>query len=148
MLEKRIGIQRSRSAILVCRVAGVSRRLVPVLRTLAEAAKSEPAFRAAALAALGALNDVHAADALHDLFDVHSAETRYGAFRALWAMNEHDPQLRGEHLDNKFWLHDVPSRRTADGSRDAQLLAPKSSCSAKVKNSSCPWHWKPAIRSS
>jgi flagellar basal body P-ring protein FlgI len=79
---------------------------VPVL---AETIKSEPALRAYALTALCALNDVHAADALRDLFDVSSAETRYGAFRALWAMNERDPQLRGEHLNDKFWLYVVPS---------------------------------------
>jgi hypothetical protein len=79
---------------------------VPVL---AETVKSEPAFRAYALTALCALDDVHAADALRDLFDVSSAETRYGAFRALWAMNERDPQLRGEHLSDKFWLYVVPS---------------------------------------
>ena len=79
---------------------------VPVL---AEAARNEPAFRAFALAALSALDDIHASDALRDLFDVTSAETRYGAFRALWAMNENDPQLRGEHLQKKFWMHVVPS---------------------------------------
>jgi flagellar basal body P-ring protein FlgI len=76
---------------------------------LAEAAKDEPAFRAFALAALAALDDVRAADALRDLFDVASAETRYGAFRALWAMNERDPQLRGEHLGDKFWMHILAS---------------------------------------
>ncbi len=76
---------------------------------LTEAAKNEPAFRAFALTALSALNDLHAADALRELFDVTSAETRYGAFRALWAMNERDPQLRGEHLGDKFWLHVIPS---------------------------------------
>jgi hypothetical protein len=76
---------------------------------LAEAAKKEPAFRAFALAALCALNDVHAADVLRELFDSPSAETRYGAFRALWAMNENDPQLHGEHLNKKFWLHVIPS---------------------------------------
>lgn len=76
---------------------------------LTEAAKSQPAFRAFALTALSALGDLHAADALRDLFDVPSAETRYGAFRALWAMNERDPQLHGEHLNDKFWLHVVPS---------------------------------------
>ncbi|HEY2883435.1 MAG TPA: flagellar basal body P-ring protein FlgI [Pirellulales bacterium] len=76
---------------------------------LKQAAQDEPAFRAFALTALCALNDVPSADALRDLFDVPSAETRYGAFRALWAMNEHDPQLRGEHLGEKFWLHVVPS---------------------------------------
>ncbi len=79
---------------------------VPVL---ADAAKNESAFRAYALTALSALNDIHASDVLRDLFDVPSAETRYGAFRALWAMNERDPQLRGEHLQDKFWLHVIPS---------------------------------------
>jgi hypothetical protein len=79
---------------------------VPVL---SETVKSEPALRAYALTALCALGDVQSADALRDLFDVSSAETRYGAFRALWAMNEHDPQLRGEHLSDKFWLYVVPS---------------------------------------
>ena len=24
-------------------------------------------------------------------------------------MNKHDPQLRGEHLSDKFWLHVMPS---------------------------------------
>ena len=76
---------------------------------LKQAAENEPAFRAYALTALCALNDIPAADALRELFDVQSAETRYGAFRALWAMNENDPQLRGEHLNDKFWLHVVPS---------------------------------------
>jgi hypothetical protein len=76
---------------------------------LANAAKNEPAFRGYALTALSALNDIHASDALRDLFDVASAETRYGAFRALWAMNERDPQLRGEHLQDRFWLHMVAS---------------------------------------
>jgi hypothetical protein len=83
---------------------------VPVL---AEASRNEPAFRAYALAALSALNDIHSSDALRDLFDVASAETRYGAFRALWAMNEHDPQLHGEKLGDKFWLHVVPSEGPA-----------------------------------
>jgi hypothetical protein len=83
---------------------------VPVL---AAAVKDEPAFRANALAALGALDDVQAADALREMFDLPSAETRYGAFRALWSMNPHDPQLRGEHLGDKFWLHTVPCAGSA-----------------------------------
>jgi hypothetical protein len=79
---------------------------VPVL---AETVKSQPALRAYALTALCELGDIQAADALRDLFDVASAETRYGAFRALWAMDERDPQLRGEHLSDKFWLYTVAS---------------------------------------
>jgi flagellar basal body P-ring protein FlgI len=76
---------------------------------LKEASKDQPEFRAYALAALSALNDIRAAEALRELFNVPSAETRYGAFRALWASNQRDPQTRGEHLGEKFWLHEVPS---------------------------------------
>jgi HEAT repeat protein len=74
-------------------------------KPLAEAARNEPAFRAYALTALSALNDVESSDELRTLFDVPSAETRYGAFRALWGMNEHDPQIKGENLGGKFSYH-------------------------------------------
>jgi flagellar basal body P-ring protein FlgI len=73
--------------------------------TLADAARDEPAFRVNALAALSAMDDVIAYDALRSLLDVTSAETRYGAFRALWAMNEFDPLVRGERLGDQFHLH-------------------------------------------
>jgi len=39
-------------------------------------------------------------------------ETRYGAFRALRALNKDDEAVRGELLNDSFWLH-----RTAPGSR-------------------------------
>ncbi len=72
---------------------------------LANSARSEPAFRVNSLAALSAMDDVMAYDALRSLLEVRSAETRYGAFRALWAMNEHDPFLRDEYLGNQFHYH-------------------------------------------
>jgi flagellar basal body P-ring protein FlgI len=77
---------------------------------LAEAARNEPAFRINALAALSAMDDAMAYDALRSLLEAKSAETRYGAFRALWAMNESDPFLRDEFLNNQFHYHllDVP----------------------------------------
>jgi hypothetical protein len=80
------------------------------VQALADVARDEPAFRVNALAALSAMNDVMAYDALRALLDVTSAETRYGAFRALWAMNKRDPLVRGEHLGDQFDLHvlDVP----------------------------------------
>jgi flagellar basal body P-ring protein FlgI len=80
------------------------------VETLATVARDEPAFRVNALAALSAMDDVMAFDALRDLMAVQSAETRYGAFRALWAMNEHDPLVRGLSLGNEFTYHviDVP----------------------------------------
>ncbi len=75
------------------------------VETLAAVARDEPAFRVNALAALSAMDDVMAYDALRDLLSVPSAETRYGAFRALWAMNENDPLVRGEKLGDQFTYH-------------------------------------------
>jgi flagellar basal body P-ring protein FlgI len=75
------------------------------VETLADVARREPAFRVHALAALSAMDDVMAYDALRSLLEVRSAETRYGAFRALWAMNEHDPLVRGEALGGQFTFH-------------------------------------------
>jgi hypothetical protein len=75
------------------------------VKTLSAVARDEPAFRVNALAALSAMDDVMAYDALSDLLAVPSAETRYGAFRALWAMNENDPLVRGEKLGDQFTYH-------------------------------------------
>jgi hypothetical protein len=75
------------------------------VETLASVARDEPAFRVNALAALSAMDDVIAYDALRDLLAVSSAETRYGAFRALWAMNEHDPLVRGIPMGDQFTFH-------------------------------------------
>lgn len=72
---------------------------------LAEAARNEPAFRAFALAALSAMNDVAAAEKLREMLHLSSAETRYGAFRALWATNPEDPAIRGENLKGQFSYH-------------------------------------------
>jgi flagellar basal body P-ring protein FlgI len=75
------------------------------VQALAEVARDEPAFRVNALAALSAMNDVMAYDALRSLLELNSAETRYGAFRALWAMNHRDPFIRGQRLGEQFDLH-------------------------------------------
>jgi len=72
---------------------------------LAEAARTEPAFRLFALTALSAMDDFTAYEALAGLLSEPSAETRYGAFRALWAMNAKDPLVRGENLGEQFGYH-------------------------------------------
>jgi hypothetical protein len=64
-----------------------------------------PAFRVFALTALSAMDDLSAFEQLRDLLGVSSAETRYGAFRALWAMNPNDPLIKGESLDGQFSFH-------------------------------------------
>jgi flagellar basal body P-ring protein FlgI len=76
---------------------------------LADAARNEPAFRVFALTALSTMEDVAAADELRSLLDVPSAETRYGAFRALWGMNRDDPLVKGEQLHGKLTLHVIPT---------------------------------------
>jgi hypothetical protein len=72
---------------------------------LGAAARREPAFRVFALTALSAMDDYAAYEQLQELLAVPSAETRYGAFRALWAMNARDPLVRGERLGAQFSYH-------------------------------------------
>jgi len=76
---------------------------------LAESARNQPAFRVFALAALSAMDDVAAYDALQELLNSPSAETRYGAFRSLWAMNPNDSLVRGEQMETGFSYHVLPS---------------------------------------
>jgi hypothetical protein len=73
--------------------------------TLAEVARVEPAFRVFALAALSAMDNFSAYEALRDMLNLPSAETRYGAFRALWAMNPNDALVLGEDLGKEFSYH-------------------------------------------
>ncbi len=72
---------------------------------LALIAREEPAFRVHALAALSAMDDGSAYDELRELLSVKSAETRYGAFRSLWAMSPGDSMIRGESLGEMFSYH-------------------------------------------
>ena len=65
---------------------------------LGKIARDEPAFRVFALTALSVMKDFAAADQLRELLSAPSAETRYGAFRALWTMDSSDPTVKGEVL--------------------------------------------------
>ncbi len=72
---------------------------------LAEAAQQHPAFRVFALTALSAMDEFEAKRALQRLLSSTSAETRYGAFRALRAMSPGDRLVRGEKLAEGFGYH-------------------------------------------
>ncbi len=72
---------------------------------LGQIARDQPAFRVFALTALSAMQDFAAADQLRDLLSAPSAETRYGAFRSLWTMNNNDPLVKGELLGGDFRYH-------------------------------------------
>jgi flagellar basal body P-ring protein FlgI len=104
---------------------------------LGQAALTQPAFRVFALTALSVLDDYAARDQLQQLLSAASAETRYGAFRALWAMRANDPIVMGEELDGQFsyhvlntsgppMIHVTRSRRPEIVlfGKDQQLLAP------------------------
>lgn len=77
---------------------------------LGEAAANVPAFRVFALTALSTMDDIGASDELKALLDSPSAETRYGAFRALWGMNSSDPMISGQFLKERVHLHQIPSK--------------------------------------
>ena len=72
---------------------------------LAKLARDEPAFRVYCVAALSALNEAACFPLLRDLMDEPSAETKYGAFRALWTLDKNDPSIRGIKLNDHFLLH-------------------------------------------
>ena len=71
-------------------------------------AKTEPAFRWHALTALASMDDIEAGSALANLMNVDSAETRYGAFRAMRARSPQDPLVKGKPMQD-FFFHVVPS---------------------------------------
>ena len=80
-------------------------------RILADLARDYPAFRVYALNALSVLkSDVEAEICLQELLHVSSAETRYGAFRALYLRNPYDQMIRGENLGNQFSYHGIASQ--------------------------------------
>ncbi|WP_145211385.1 flagellar basal body P-ring protein FlgI [Gimesia alba] len=97
------------------------------LKALAEAAREEPAFRVYALAAMSAIDEPEAHMYLRDLMSMTSAETRYGAFRALWTLDKNDPFIRGEDMNGQFLLHvlETELETVADHDPDAKEGNPK-----------------------
>lgn len=74
------------------------------LDELAEAAREEPAFRVYALAGLASSREADASMQLRTLLNESSAETRYGALRALTILNEQDPAVAGDEMKGNYVL--------------------------------------------
>jgi flagellar basal body P-ring protein FlgI len=74
------------------------------LKVLAESARDEPAFRIFALAAMATVEDAEVHVLLRELMNEKSAETRYGALRALTTLDKNDPFVQGEKLNDQFLL--------------------------------------------
>jgi flagellar basal body P-ring protein FlgI len=77
----------------------------PVLTVLAD---THMAFRWHALTALAGMDHVSALDGITELMESDSAETRYGAFTALWKRNPGSPLVSGMHYPG-FTYHHVAS---------------------------------------
>jgi len=75
---------------------------------LADAIRNEPALRWRGFLAFQAMENVLAQESLAELMREESAETRYGAFRALLKLNSDDSLVRRETLGDEFRLHAVP----------------------------------------
>jgi hypothetical protein len=94
---------------------------------LARAVTEEPLFRAFGLTALASLDEAVCHLQLRELLlTAKDAETRYGAFRALRTLDERNPAVRGERLNDSFWLHrtapDTPPLVHVSSSRRAEIV--------------------------
>jgi hypothetical protein len=65
------------------------------------------------MTAMASLDEAVCHVKLRDLLAAPAAETRYGAFRALRALDEHDPAVQGQLLNNSFWVHRVAAQSPA-----------------------------------
>lgn len=74
---------------------------------LAKQAEEHPFVQAYALTALASLNEAVCRTKLNELLHATSPEVRYGAFRALRALDERDPLVQGEKVGTTFVLHRV-----------------------------------------
>jgi hypothetical protein len=75
---------------------------------LARVVEQQPLLRAYALTALASLDEAVSHVKLKELLAAaHDDEVRYGAFRALRTLDERDGAVRGELLNDTYWLHAV-----------------------------------------
>ena len=77
---------------------------------LGTAVAKQPALRAFALTALASLDESVSRTQLSELLTTKEAiddEARYGAFRALRQVDVDDPLVKGDLLNESFWLHRV-----------------------------------------
>ncbi|HEV3440884.1 MAG TPA: flagellar basal body P-ring protein FlgI [Gemmata sp.] len=74
---------------------------------LARLAQDHPALRAPCLKALASMDDSACTDRLAELMASPDPMLRYGAFLALRLADENASAIRGQLVNNSFWLHAV-----------------------------------------
>ncbi len=90
---------------------------------LGRSAREEPAFRAYALAALSAMDDMTAYDELRNMLELPSAETRYGAFRRLVGHERARSAGQRRRSERAIQLPRADQRRSGNDPRHAQHAA-------------------------
>jgi flagellar basal body P-ring protein FlgI len=80
---------------------------------LAQMVEHHAVLRAFSLTAMASLDENVCRVKLRELLRARNPETRYGAFRALRALDEDDECLNGERLNNSFWFHKVAPLSTS-----------------------------------
>lgn len=100
------GLQSEHALVRFCAAEALAYLGSPACgEELARMVEHQPALRAFSLTALASLDEAICHVKLRELLNAQSAETRYGAFRGLRALDEHDPNVAGELLNDSFWLH-------------------------------------------
>jgi flagellar basal body P-ring protein FlgI len=93
---------------------------------LARLIETQPLLRAYCLTAMASMDQAVCHVKLAELLASPNPEVRYGAFRALRALDEKDPALHGELLSKSFWLHhvapDSPAMVHLSTSRRAEIV--------------------------
>jgi Flagellar P-ring protein len=74
---------------------------------LATLVDQQPLLRAFSLTAMASLDEAISHVKLRELLAASDPTARYGAFRALRALDEHDAAVQGEQLNHSYWLHKV-----------------------------------------
>ena len=93
---------------------------------LARLAERYDSLRGQCLTALAGFDEAMAATRLSEMMASPKPQLRYGAFRALLALNESNPDIRGDVLNEAFWLHrvapDSPAMVHIATSRRAEIV--------------------------
>jgi flagellar basal body P-ring protein FlgI len=102
------GLRSSEPLVRFCSAEALAYLGNPVCgEPLAEIVLKEPQLRAYGLTALASLDEAICVVELRKLLSAPSAETKYGAFRALATLSPKDAMVQGEVLNESFSLHRV-----------------------------------------
>ena len=74
---------------------------------LSRLTREQPLFRTLGLTAMASLDEYACRSRLVEMMSENDPEVRYGAFRALFTLDERAPEVAGTRLNSSFWVHRV-----------------------------------------